>query len=420
MPRASTKFEQQIVTPPLLLDAILNIYTASSEIDGGGTNDSDSATSKRIAEKIFARADVNVNALRGDLEKFLSALPKISNNRNKGTSEELNRVLDKSSRDAKSNSDEYISVAALLSGLISFDDAFLKPNLKQSGIEKLTEAIKSFRAESPPITTQSGDSNYDALLKYGRDFTLLAAQGKLDPCIGRDDEIRRAIQILSRRSKNNPLFLGEPGTGKTAVAEAIAMRIFAGDVPDDLKGAKLIGLDMGALISGAKFRGEFEERLKAVLGEVEKSDGDIILFIDEIHTVVGAGAGGGGGALDASNILKPPLSRGELRCVGATTLAEYKQYIEKDKALSRRFQSITVAEPTVEATVSILRGLKPRYESFHKVKIRDEALLAAAKLSSRYISDRFLPDKAIDLVVSLIVFLVLGTCKSNPISTALG
>jgi len=398
LPRVSTKFSQQVLTPPLLLQSLLHVYTSSSEVDGGGTADSDSSTSTRICEKLMRSADIDVATLRSDLEAYLSKLPKISNNKNKNASVELQGVLRKASEDAKSNSDEFVSVASLLSGILYGDDEFLKKNIKREGCERLTNSIRDFRAASPPITSQSGDDNYDALEKYGRDFTQLAMDGKLDPVIGRDDEIRRAIQILSRRSKNNPLFLGEPGTGKTAVAEGIAQRIFAGDVPDDLKGAKLIGLDMGALISGAKYRGEFEERLKAVLKEVEESNGSIILFIDEIHTVVGAGAGGGGGSLDASNILKPPLSRGELRCVGATTLNEYKQYIEKDKALERRFQQVRIAEPSVEATVSILRGLKPRYESYHKVKIRDEALLAAAKLSSRYISDRFLPDKAIDLV----------------------
>jgi len=237
---------------------------------------------------------------------------------------------------------------------------------------------------------------YDALLKYGIDFTERAREGKLDPVIGRDDEIRRAIQILSRRTKNNPVLIGDPGVGKTAIAEGIAQRMVDGDVPDSLQGCRLIGLDLGALVAGASMRGEFEERLKAVLEEVTQSEGEIILFIDEMHTVVGAGAAQG--SMDASNLLKPALARGQLRCIGATTINEYRKYIEKDKALERRFQQVMINEPTAEDTVSILRGLKPRYEMHHGVRIRDEALLAAAKLSHRYIPDRFLPDKAIDLV----------------------
>ncbi len=256
--------------------------------------------------------------------------------------------------------------------------------------------MKESRSKSGPATSRSAETMYDALNKYGIDFTKRAEEGKLDPVIGRDNEIRRAIQILSRRTKNNPVLLGDPGVGKTAIAEGIAQRMVSGDVPDTLKGCRLIGLDLGALVAGAKMRGEFEERLKAVLKEVTDSKGEIILFIDEMHTVVGAGAAQG--SMDASNLLKPALARGELRCIGATTMSEYRKYIETDKALERRFQQVMVDQPSPEDTVSILRGLKPRYEVHHGVRIRDEALLAAAKLSHRYIPDRFLPDKAIDLV----------------------
>merc|ERR1719198_2036217 len=246
------------------------------------------------------------------------------------------------------------------------------------------------------VDTQDPEARYEALQKYARDLTQDARDGKLDPVIGRDDEIRRCVQILSRRSKNNPCLIGEPGVGKTAVAEGLAQRIVAGDVPDSLQGRTLMSLDMGALIAGAKFRGEFEDRLKAVMKEVTESDGNVVLFIDEIHTVVGAGKGDG--AMDAGNLLKPMLARGELRCIGATTLNEYKQYLEKDKALERRFQQVNVPQPTVDDTVAILRGLKERYEVHHGVRVKDTAIIAAAQLSDRYITDRFLPDKAIDLI----------------------
>lgn len=263
--------------------------------------------------------------------------------------------------------------------------------------QDILDAVQAIREKGGPVQSRSAETMYDALNKYGVDFTAQAEEGKLDPVIGRDDEIRRAIQILSRRTKNNPVLIGDPGVGKTAIAEGIAQRMVAGDVPDSLKPpCKLIGLDMGALIAGASMRGEFEERLKAVLEEVQKSEGEVILFIDEMHTVVGAGAAGG--SMDASNLLKPALARGKLRCIGATTVDEYRKYIEKDKALERRFQQVMIDEPSPEDTVSILRGLKGRYELHHGVRIKDEALLAAAKLSARYIPDRFLPDKAIDLI----------------------
>ena len=279
---------------------------------------------------------------------------------------------------------------------------------------KLKDAVNSIRGNNK-VTSRNPENSYEALKQYARDLTEAAAEGKLDPVIGRDEEIRRAIQILSRRTKNNPILLGEPGVGKTAIAEGLAQRIVSGDVPETLKGRKLMSLDMGALIAGAKFRGEFEERLKAVLAEVQSSNGQIVLFIDEIHTVVGAGATEG--SMDAGNLLKPLLARGELRCIGATTLKEYKLYVEKDKALERRFQQVLVSQPTVEGThsliytlhhllthslvedtISILRGLKDKYEVHHGVRITDSALVAAASLSHRYISERFLPDKAIDLV----------------------
>jgi ATP-dependent Clp protease ATP-binding subunit ClpB len=283
--------------------------------------------------------------------------------------------------------------------LVKEETQFLLEALRKQKItyKEVLQAVQKAREKSGPANTRSAENNYEALMKYGIDFTALAAEGKLDPVIGRDDEIRRAIQVLSRRRKNNPILIGDPGVGKTAIAEGIAQRMVAGDVPDSLKPpCRLVGLDLGLLVAGASMRGEFEERLKSVLEEVTKSEGEIVLFIDELHTLVGAGAAQG--SMDASNLLKPALARGDLRCVGATTINEYRKYIEKDKALERRFQQVMINEPSPEDTVSILRGLKPRYELHHGVRIRDEALLAAAKLSSRYIPDRFLPDKAIDLV----------------------
>jgi ATP-dependent Clp protease ATP-binding subunit ClpB len=287
----------------------------------------------------------------------------------------------------------------MLLALVKEETQFLQEALKKQNVtyNDVLQAVKTAREKSGPANTRAAENNYESLMKYGIDFTALAADGKLDPVIGRDDEIRRAIQVLSRRRKNNPILIGDPGVGKTAIAEGIAQRMVAGDVPDSLKPpCRLVGLDLGLLVAGASMRGEFEERLKSVLEEVTKSEGEIVLFIDELHTLVGAGAAQG--SMDASNLLKPALARGELRCVGATTINEYRKYIEKDKALERRFQQVMINEPSAEDTVSILRGLKPRYELHHGVRIRDEALLAAAKLSARYIPDRFLPDKAIDLV----------------------
>ena len=312
-------------------------------------------------------------------------------------SQSLDRLLNASEAIAKNMGDEFVSVEHVMLSYFDNADKDIKQIFKDFAIDKdsFLKALQEVRGNQR-VTTDTPEDTYDVLKKYGQDLVELARQNKLDPVIGRDSEIRNTIRILSRKSKNNPVLIGEPGVGKTAIAEGLAQRIVRGDVPDNLKDRKLFSLDMGALISGAKFRGEFEERLKAVLNEVKKSDGKIILFIDELHTIVGAGKTDG--AMDAGNLLKPMLARGELHCIGATTLNEYRQYIEKDPALERRFQPVRVDEPTVEDTISILRGLKERYEVFHGVKIQDSALITAAVLSNRYITDRFLPDKAIDLV----------------------
>ncbi len=350
-----------------------------------------------LATGILTKAGVNLQKLRDRTEQFFQRQPKVS-----GTSSSvylgrsLDTLLDRADGYRKEFEDEYISIEHLLLAYAK-DDRFGKGLFQEFGLDegKLKNIIKQIRG-SQKVTDQNPEGKYEALEKYGRDLTEAARKGQLDPVIGRDDEIRRTVQILSRRTKNNPVLIGEPGVGKTAIAEGLAQRIIAGDVPQSLKDRKLISLDMGALIAGAKFRGEFEERLKAVLKEVTESGGNIVLFIDEIHTVVGAGATQG--AMDAGNLLKPMLARGELRCIGATTLDEYRKHIEKDAALERRFQQVYVDQPSVEDSISILRGLRERYENHHGVKISDSALVAAAVLSSRYISDRFLPDKAIDLV----------------------
>ncbi|MBD2530839.1 ATP-dependent chaperone ClpB [Nostoc flagelliforme FACHB-838] len=350
-----------------------------------------------LATGILTKAGVNLQKLRDRTEQFFQRQPKVS-----GTSSSvylgrsLDTLLDRADGYRKEFQDEYISIEHLLLAYAK-DDRFGKALFQEFGLDegKLKNIIKQVRG-SQKVTDQNPEGKYEALEKYGRDLTEAARKGQLDPVIGRDDEIRRTVQILSRRTKNNPVLIGEPGVGKTAIAEGLAQRIIAGDVPQSLKDRKLISLDMGALIAGAKFRGEFEERLKAVLKEVTESGGNIVLFIDEIHTVVGAGATQG--AMDAGNLLKPMLARGELRCIGATTLDEYRKHIEKDAALERRFQQVYVDQPSVEDSISILRGLRERYENHHGVKISDSALVAAAVLSSRYISDRFLPDKAIDLV----------------------
>ncbi|MCL6434919.1 MAG: ATP-dependent chaperone ClpB [Leptolyngbyaceae cyanobacterium HOT.MB2.61] len=351
-----------------------------------------------LATSVFNKLGVNAQQLRDRTEDFIRRQPKItgSGGGNVYLGRSLDTLLDRAENYRKQYEDEFISVEHMLLGYAQ-DDRFGKALLAEFKLDenKLKNAIDQIRG-SQKVTDQNPEGKYESLEKYGRDLTQFAREGKLDPVIGRDEEIRRTIQILSRRTKNNPVLIGEPGVGKTAIAEGLAQRIVSGDVPQSLKDRKLIALDMGALIAGAKYRGEFEERLKAVLKEVTDSRGNIILFIDEIHTVVGAGATQG--AMDAGNLLKPMLARGELRCIGATTLDEYRKYIEKDAALERRFQQVYVDQPSVEDTISILRGLKERYEVHHGVKISDSALVAAATLSNRYISDRFLPDKAIDLV----------------------
>ncbi|WP_055074602.1 ATP-dependent chaperone ClpB [Pseudanabaena sp. 'Roaring Creek'] len=350
-----------------------------------------------LAASIFSKAGLNIQRLRDRTDEFINRQPKVSSsNSSVYLGKNLDVLLDRAERERKSFGDDFISIEHILLPYCQ-DERFGKQLYQEMGLDetKLRNVIQQVRGNQK-VTDQTPENKYEALTKYGRDLTELAREGKLDPVIGRDDEIRRTIQILSRRTKNNPVLIGEPGVGKTAIAEGLAQRILSGDVPESLQGRKLIALDMGGLIAGAKYRGEFEERLKAVLKEVTESSGQFILFIDEIHTVVGAGATQG--AMDAGNLLKPMLARGELRCIGATTLDEYRKYIEKDAALERRFQQVYVDQPNVEDTISILRGLRDRYESHHNVKISDTALVAAATLSNRYISDRFLPDKAIDLV----------------------
>lgn len=390
--KASDYYEASTIEAPIMVDILLS---PSKHAPG----DEKAESAKRVAEKILQKANVDVPSLRSELEKYLAKQPKVSNAANKMQGQSLMKVLERARTNQSLLGDSFISTEALLLALCQEDDKFLKDALRKQNVsyDQILEQVQKAREKSGPANSRGAETNYEALSKYGIDFTAQAEEGKLDPVIGRDDEIRRAIQVLSRRRKNNPVLIGDPGVGKTAIAEGIAQRMVAGDVPDSLKPpCRLVGLDLGQLVAGATMRGEFEERLKAVLEEVTKSDGEIVLFIDELHTLVGAGAAQG--SMDASNLLKPALSRGELRCVGATTINEYRQYIEKDKALERRFQQVLIDEPSPEDTVSILRGLKPRYELHHGVRIRDEALLAAAKLSARYIPDRFLPDKAIDLV----------------------
>jgi ATP-dependent Clp protease ATP-binding subunit ClpB len=349
-----------------------------------------------IAELLLKKLNVNVPRVKEALERMVQAYPKVSGG-NPYLSNEANQVLIRATSSLKEFKDEYITLEHLLIGLISGKDQ-VASLLKDAGATEkdLKKAIKDNRGDSR-VTSQTAENTYNSLAKYAKNLNELAESGKLDPVIGRDEEIRRVLQILSRRTKNNPVLIGEPGVGKTAIAEGLAHRIVSGDVPENLKSKVIYSLDMGSLIAGAKYKGEFEERLKAVVKEVIESDGEIILFIDEIHTLVGAG-GGGDSAMDAANILKPALARGELRSIGATTLGEYQKYIEKDKALERRFQKVYVDEPDSEDAISILRGLKERYEVHHKVRIKDEAIIAAVELSQRYINDRFLPDKAIDLM----------------------
>ena len=350
-----------------------------------------------LVPQIFTKMTVDPRDLLSRTNRLIENYPKVSGSSNLYASSALNQTLVNAEDQAKNMQDEYVSVEHLLMALLEVPDRDLKALWKDFGISKkdLKEAVTAIRGNAK-VTNQNPEDTYDVLSKYGEDLVEKARENKLDPVIGRDTEIRNVIRILSRKTKNNPVLIGEPGVGKTAIAEGLAQRIVAGDVPSNLKDHRIFALDMGSLIAGAKYRGEFEERLKAVLEEIKKSDGEIILFIDELHTIVGAGKTEG--SMDAGNLLKPMLARGELHCIGATTLDEYRQYIEKDKALERRFQTVLVDEPTVEDTISILRGLKERYEVYHGVKIHDQALIAAATLSDRYITDRFLPDKAIDLV----------------------
>ncbi len=349
-----------------------------------------------VVKFIFAKVGANIARLTDAVDKELASLPKVSGGGEPYLSRYSNDVLQRSLDIAKKQGDEYVTLEAMLLALFEVNSP-ASAIMKDCGMgeSEMKSAIEELR-KGKKATDQSAEETYNSLSKYAINLNERARTGKLDPVIGRDDEIRRVLQILSRRTKNNPMLIGEPGTGKTAIAEGLAQRIVRGDVPENLRTKQIFSLDMGALVAGAKYKGEFEERLKAIVNEVTQSDGEIILFIDEIHTLVGAGKGEG--AMDAANILKPALARGELRSIGATTLDEYQKYFEKDKALERRFQKVMVNEPDEMSAIAILRGLKERYENHHKVRIRDEAIIAAVQLSERYITDRFLPDKAIDLV----------------------
>ena len=368
--------EQQSIEPSHILKGML-------EVD------------ENIIPFLFSKTNVNIDIITSALDKQIASYPKVSGAQ-QYLSQESNKLLTKAVSTAKDMKDEYVSLEHLLLTLLSVKDT-ASQMLKDAGLTEkdLKAAIAELR-KGNRVTSQSAEETYNALNKYARNLNELARQGKLDPVIGRDEEIRRVLQILSRRTKNNPVLIGEPGVGKTAIAEGLAHRIINGDVPENLKTKNIYALDMGSLIAGAKYKGEFEERLKSVIKEVIGADGQIVLFIDEIHTLVGAGASEG--AMDAANILKPALARGELRAIGATTLNEYQKYIEKDKALERRFQKVLIEEPDTQDAISILRGLKERYETHHRVRIKDEAIISAVELSQRYITDRYLPDKAIDLV----------------------
>src|SRR6202051_4364482 len=350
-----------------------------------------------VVPPLVTKLGIRPEALSQDIEREMSRLPKVQGFRQQHMGPAVNRIWERAFKEAEKFKDEYVSTEHLFLAIANEDRDPAGQLLKRQGAshEAILQALTSVRG-SQRVVTQNPEVTYESLEKYARDLTEMARRSKLDPVIGRDEEIRRVMQILARRTKNNPVLIGEPGVGKTAIVEGLAQRIVSGDVPDVLKTKRLVALDLAALVAGAKYRGEFEDRLKAVLKEITQAEGQIILFIDELHTLVGAGAAEG--AMDASNMLKPALARGELRAIGATTLNEYKKYIEKDPALERRFQPVLISEPTVEDTISILRGLKDRYEVHHGVRIKDAAIIAAASLSHRYISDRFLPDKAIDLI----------------------
>jgi len=348
-----------------------------------------------VVNFIFQKLGVNPGFVAQQLDKEIASLPKVSGG-DPYLSSASNDALEKASECAQKRGDQYVSLEMMLLGILVSNNS-ASTIMKNAGVTEsdFNKAVDELR-KGKTVGEQSAEDQYNALEKYAINLNERARSGKLDPVIGRDDEIRRVLQILSRRTKNNPMLIGEPGTGKTAIAEGLAQRIVRGDVPENLKSKQVFSLDMGALVAGAKYKGEFEERLKAIVNEIIQSNGEIILFIDEIHTLVGAGKGEG--AMDAANILKPALARGELRSIGATTLDEYQKYFEKDKALERRFQKVMIDEPDEESAIAILRGLKERYENHHKVRIRDEAIIAAVQLSERYITDRFLPDKAIDLI----------------------